>query len=107
MLSALLAYRKLLDTLEECCGIPRSGAVQKLASKAAGWLWSAEYAAPAMVLLLCCWWTLLLLMHWGAGARLRTGLTAIFPLAFYTARKCDGAVSALIGLELLLQLVLS
>ena len=44
--TALVAYRKLGEALEDCCGIPQLGALQR----AAGWLWAAEYSGELSTL---------------------------------------------------------
>jgi hypothetical protein len=60
VLSGLLAYRKLSDALDECCGAPRLGLLQRIA----GWLWAAEYASPTIALGLMLWWIALLPGLW-------------------------------------------
>lgn len=60
VLFGLLAYRKLGDALEECCGLPRIYVLQRLA----GWLWTSEYASPTFALVLILWWATLLVGLW-------------------------------------------
>ncbi|KAL1530819.1 hypothetical protein AB1Y20_001715 [Prymnesium parvum] len=96
VLVSLLTYRKIDEALHACCRVPHLAVMQTIA----GWLWSAEYVAPAIALLLLCWWGVLPVSLWRARMRVRAGLVASFPFVAFALRESDAAVGALIGLEL-------